>query len=469
MNWLLPISLLPLLAGLGALLRPAAGRASLAVMGWSLWAGLAAASGLALAACIGMVALDWLSLAITVLTLFVGAIVIGFSRRHMKADPRLHLYVFRIGLLIASVLVFVSARDLVSLGLAWLASGWLLAALIGHVPGWVEAGAARRRALIAFAWGDTALVVALVILGIFAGSLSLDTALAAVPALPAGVQTALAALLLVAAMARSSVPPFHKWLMGSMTAPTPVSALMHAGLVNAGGFLLIRFAPLLDAAPVVQAAAVAIGALGALFGTGVMIVRPDVKRALGGSTVAQMSFMIMTCGLGAYAAALWHLIAHGLFKAWLFLGAGSTIGRARPTQLAPLGVADTAVVTLAAAALAAVVIGRGLVPALPLPLLFALLTALASFAGLLRAPGRAGAQAMLALVSAGLVAAYLGGVHLVEALPGLPAGRALPSLWVQLAVMLPFIAAWAWQAARLPLPATLYIRMLNTGGPALIR
>ena len=133
-------------------------------------------------------------------------------------------------------------------------------------------------------------------------------------------------LLVIAAAARCAVPPFSGWLLSSMTAPTPVSALMHAGLVNAGGFLLIRFAPVLEAAPVARAVAMLLGLFGAIYGVGIMMVRPDIKRSLAGSTVSQMGFMIASCGLGYFAAALWHLTAHGLFKAWLFLTAGSRVG-----------------------------------------------------------------------------------------------------------------------------------------------
>ena len=150
-----------------------------------------------------------------------------------------------------------------------------------------------------------------------------------------------ALLLLIAAAARCALPPFAGWLLSSMTAPTPVSALMHAGLVNAGGFLLIRFAPVFEAAPIARAAAVAIGLVAALYGVGVMSVRPDIKRSLAGSTVSQMGFMIMSCGLGAYAAALWHIVAHGLFKAWLFLGSGSSVGMRGDK---PAGLSDPATI-----------------------------------------------------------------------------------------------------------------------------
>lgn len=468
-----PLQIISILPGCAALAGFAArldGNGALRLVTLAAWSVFGLAALAAAATVAGAIAPSSLSLALALLTAFVGSIVLSFSRRHMKADPRLPLYALRIGVLITAVLVTVTAHDLLTFGLAWVASGWLLASLIGHVPGWVEARAAELRARRAFLTGDIALLAALGLLGFEAGSLSIDAAVAAAPSLPVAAQIATGLLLLVAAIARSAVPPFHKWLMGSMTAPTPVSALMHAGLVNAGGFLLIRFSDVISAAPGVQLAAVVIGAAGALFGTGVMIVRPDVKRALGGSTVAQMSFMIMTCGLGAYAAALWHLIAHGLFKAWLFLGAGGNVGRAKPATLARPGGVDAVLVTAAAAALVVVLAVRGVIaPDLPLPIVFAAVTGLASLASLTRASGKGAAPAAIVAVSAGLALAYIGGVALIETLPGLPAAQAPLSMPAQLALLAPFVLAWGWQLARRPIPTALYIRMLNTGGPALIR
>jgi len=469
MDPLLIISVLPGGAALAGRFANLVGQAQLRLVTGASWLAFVLIGGLAALSGVTLLSLDSLALVIGLLTAFVGSVVLSFSLRHMKADARLPLYALRIGLLLTSVLLVASARDLLSFALAWIASGWLLARLIGHVPGWVEAEAAEKRARMAFLIGDCALVAALAGLALGTGTLSLAGVLAGAPDMPVLGLAAVGALLLIAAIARSSVPPFHKWLMGSMTAPTPVSALMHAGLVNAGGLLLIRFAPVLEAAPAVKLAALVIGAAGALFGTGVMLVRPDVKRALGGSTVAQMSFMIMTCGLGAYAAALWHLVAHGLFKAWLFLGAGSTIGRAAPRSLAPMSPIDAMMVIGAGAALTAVLIGRGVTETVPLPMLFALVAGLTGLAGLVRAPARAAAPFALALVTLGLVAGYAAGITLIETLPGLPRGALLLPLPAQIALLTPFLLAWIWQVARLPLPAALYVRMLNTGGPALIR
>ena len=131
-------------------------------------------------------------------------------------------------------------------------------------------------------------------------------------------------------MIQSALVPFHGWLLSSMTAPTPVSAFMHAGLVNAGGVLLARFAPVVAELPAVMLAIVVAGGLSALLAQGWMLVQTDVKRQLGCSTVAQMGFMVLQCGLGFFAAAIAHLILHGFYKAYLFLASGSVVEAKRP-------------------------------------------------------------------------------------------------------------------------------------------
>ncbi|MBC2661256.1 oxidoreductase [Novosphingobium flavum] len=459
----------PLSPSTGAVAPHAAAGRSLALVLWLGFAGLALALGLLLAGGTlpaGIGSLPGLSAVIGLLTLFVAAIVVAFSLRYMRADRRPAAYFGGIALLIASVMLFVFARHLVVLGIGWLASGVLLARLIGHDTAWSEARGAARRALLTFAVGDAALVAALVLLVSQTGTAQVDAVLAAVPSLPGWVTLSAALLLLVAAAARCALPPFAGWLLSSMTAPTPVSALMHAGLVNAGGFLLIRFAPVFEAAPIARAAAVAIGLVAALYGVGVMSVRPDIKRSLAGSTVSQMGFMIMSCGLGAYAAALWHIVAHGLFKAWLFLGSGSSVGMRGDK---PAGLAEPA--TIGGVAVATLAVGAWLTLSPDasgslVPLLLGLATALATLVEGLT--GNIPLRARLAI--GGLVAALIGfhaaGLAAMHALLGADAPSLLPP-WALLALLGAFLAAWMWQQLRQararPLPAALYVHLLNAG------
>lgn len=168
--------------------------------------------------------------------------------------------------------------------------------------------------------GDVALLAAAVMLASAYGTGDLGQILVAARAGEGGGWAiAAAALLALAAMLKSAQFPTHGWLTEVMETPTPVSALLHAGVINAGGFLLIRFADVLLLAPGVLAALVIVGGFTALFGGLVMLTQPAVKTSLAWSTVAQMGFMTFECGLALFPLALLHLVAHSLYKAHAFL------------------------------------------------------------------------------------------------------------------------------------------------------
>src|SRR5688572_27335732 len=147
--------------------------------------------------------------------------------------------------------------------------------------------------------------------------------------------TAVTLLIFVGAMTKSAQFPLHMWLPDSLYAPTPVHALLHAGIINAGGFLLTRLAPLYDLNPPTLHLVFAVGMLTTLLGSSMMLVQNDIKKTLGYSTIGQMGFMIMECGLGAYGLAIFHLIAHGLFKGTIFLNCGYVIHAARQEPRVP--------------------------------------------------------------------------------------------------------------------------------------
>jgi NADH-quinone oxidoreductase subunit L len=141
--------------------------------------------------------------------------------------------------------------------------------------------------------------------------------------------TAVTLLIFIGAMGKSAQFPIHLWLPGSLFAPTPVHALLHAGIINAGGFLINRLAPLFGLSSTTLHVALLIGTLTAILGASMMLAQNDIKKTLGFSTIGQMGYMIMECGLGAFALAVFHLIAHGLFKATVFLNCGNVIHKAR--------------------------------------------------------------------------------------------------------------------------------------------
>lgn len=310
-------------------------------------------AALALLALVGAVRVDALGLIMSILSMCIATVVLGYSRRHLRADERQNQFAIRVAAFAVSLAVLAWANDLLAFTIAWIVSGRLLAALVGHVAGWSEARAAAERCRRAFLLSDLALVTAMGLLVWWTGTIKLSVAVSAAATMPVALTASAAALLVLAAAVRSALPPFSGWLLGSMAAPTPVSALMHGGFVNAAGFLLIRFSGILEQVPQFRLAVAGLGVLAAMYGIGVLMVRPDIKGALAGSTVSQMGFMIVTCGLGAYGAALWHLVAHGLFKAWLFLETGSTIGfdaSQRPKSLNLRALCLAAGVVLAAVA-----------------------------------------------------------------------------------------------------------------------
>src|SRR5438445_395758 len=147
--------------------------------------------------------------------------------------------------------------------------------------------------------------------------------------------TVITLLIFIGAMSKSAQFPLHMWLPDSLYAPTPVHALLHAGIINSGGFLLNRLAPLYGLSPTTLHLVFAIGAMTALLGAGMMLTQNDIKKTLGYSTIGQMGYMIMECGLGAFALAVFHLIAHGLFKATIFLNCGHVIHAARQEPRLP--------------------------------------------------------------------------------------------------------------------------------------
>jgi NAD(P)H-quinone oxidoreductase subunit 5 len=419
---------------------------------------------------------DALALFLGAAAALVSAVVQGFSARHMQGDTRYDAFFARLAALTAVVLVLPATDSVPLFAGLWVAMGWLLADAIGHVRAWPQAEAAAALARAWFLRGAAALVLGLGLLAAATGSLSI----AGIGAAAAGADPLLVGLgcaaLGLAAATQSGLFPFQRWLMSSMAAPTPVSAFMHAGLVNAGGILVARFAPAFEAVPLVLLLVFALGAASALFGQLAALVQSDVKRGLAASTTAQMGFMLLQCGLGFHAAAMAHLVLHGLYKASLFLGAGSGLAAARrPGPAAAPGLADippALLAALAAGAGFALASGKLEAGAGALLVLFAALTAAqASLAATGTGPLQRWAALPAALGVAGLAYGLL--VAGIEALlagtPGLSSGQALgvPHLVVAALMLLAWVAVQAGLHRR---SAALYARLLwlSQPGPAAI-
>ncbi|MEW6470848.1 MAG: proton-conducting transporter membrane subunit [Actinomycetota bacterium] len=253
----------------------------------------------------------------------VAATVLLYARRNLDGDQRAWRFAAGASVLLGATMVVVTAARLDVLVAGWVAGSAGTVWLCGY-RGDPGGQAARRRAALALAAGDLALMVALAVLA-GAGS---DLRLEALTGEAAGSWGAVVALLLVvAALARAGQLPLPRWLPGTVAAPTPVSALLHAGAVNAGAVLLVRATPLL--APQRLAATALAIAAGATVVVGWVATkgRPDVKGTLAESTGVQMGFMLLAVAVGAPVAALTHLAGHALYKSVRFLGAGDAIAR----------------------------------------------------------------------------------------------------------------------------------------------
>ncbi len=274
------------------------------------------------------VRLDAVSAIMLILVTFIGWVVVRYVGTYLDGEARQGSFTGWLCLTLASVLLLVTSGNLFQLTLAWIATSLFLHRLLLFYPQRVAAQRAARKKFVTARLGDAALIAAAGLLMVAYGTSDIGVILAKARAgLGGGIVVGAAGLLALAAILKSAQFPTHGWLTEVMETPTPVSALLHAGVINAGGFLLIRFADVMLLAPGVLAALVMIGGFTALFGSLVMLTQPAVKTSLAWSTVAQMGFMIFECGLALFPLALLHIVAHSLYKAHSFLASGGAVER----------------------------------------------------------------------------------------------------------------------------------------------
>lgn len=264
---------------------------------------------------------DEISMIMLALISYIGICVTGFSYRYMKGDSQYYSFIFRIILLIASVVIMVTSDNLWILLISLCTSNLILVSLMIHKLKWK---AAKMSGIIA----AKNYILSIVFVTIAFMLLYFVTSQASISSIvnqnnnSSFIPIALW-LLVIAAMAQSAIWPFHKWLISSLNSPTPVSAIMHAGLINGGGFLLVRFAPLYWQNEKIMNFIFILGLTSALIGTLWKLMQSDVKRMLACSTMGQMGFMFAQIGLGLFPLAIAHLFWHGMFKAYLFLASSS--------------------------------------------------------------------------------------------------------------------------------------------------
>ncbi|HWC12869.1 MAG TPA: proton-conducting transporter membrane subunit [Acidimicrobiales bacterium] len=267
------------------------------------------------------------------LTTGVGLVVQSFADRNLQRDLRERRFFVLASLLTAATTSVAFAATLGLLCASWILAGLALAGLVTHRATWGPARRSARRTLRSLWVGDGALLVATFLAVVSVGEIDLrspaegaqELADASIPVLVGNGLWIVALRLTVAGISRSALVPVHPWLPSTIAAPTPVSALLHAGVVNGAGMLLVRLGPVFGSSAAATHVAFAAGAVTACYATTVMLVRSDVKGNLAWSTAGQMGFMTVQVAIGAFAAALLHILGHGMYKAALFLGAGSAV------------------------------------------------------------------------------------------------------------------------------------------------
>ncbi|MFJ2441000.1 MULTISPECIES: NADH-quinone oxidoreductase subunit L [unclassified Streptomyces] len=272
--------------------------------------------------------LDQLSMTFVLLITGVGTLIHIYSIGYMEHDERRRRFFGYLNLFLAAMLLLVLADNYLLLYMGWEGVGLASYLLIGFWQHKPSAATAAKKAFLVNRVGDMGLSIAIMLMFTTFGTFAFGPVLAATGDASEGRLTAIGLMLLLAACGKSAQVPLQSWLGDAMEGPTPVSALIHAAtMVTAGVYLITRSGAIFNAAPDAQLAVVVVGAVTLLFGAIVGCAKDDIKKALAGSTMSQIGYMILAAGLGpiGYVFAIMHLVTHGFFKAGLFLGAGSVM------------------------------------------------------------------------------------------------------------------------------------------------
>jgi len=288
---------------------------------------------------------DRLAAVMMVVVSGVGTLIYLYAIRYMREERGRARYHTLLAFAIAALLCMVSSANLLLLVMFWQLLSWLLSLLAyNHQHGPTAGSIFRTFTMLRL--GDVAFLAGIVLAYALYGTLDLQPLFAkaahsqAVVSLwPGGPAmrgaTAVTLLIFIGAMSKSAQFPLHMWLPDSLYAPTTTTGLLHAGIINAAGFLLNRLAPLYGLSPATLHLVFLIGTLTTFLGASMMLTQNDIKKTLVYSTIGQMGYMVMECGLGAFALAVFHLVAHGLFKATSFLNCGNVIHVARQEPRLP--------------------------------------------------------------------------------------------------------------------------------------
>ncbi|MHB1271942.1 MAG: NADH-quinone oxidoreductase subunit L [Rhodanobacter sp.] len=291
---------------------------------------------------VGVLALSIYINAVTVVMLslvsFVGFVVSRYARNYLHGEIHQGRFYTWLNLTLASILTLIVSGNMLMFVLAWIATSLCLHRLLVFYPERVGAVLAARKKFIVSRVGEVSLLIAVLLIGSTLHTMEFETVFRDMAAmsgpLPATLQWASWLIVLTAAL-KSAQFPFQGWLIQVMEAPTPVSALLHAGIVNAGAFLIVRMSPIMSQS-INASDALAIAGLVTVAAAGlVMLTQTSIKVFLAWTTTAQMGFMLLECGLGLYSLAMLHLVAHSLYKAHAFLSSGSGVDIFRAPTVHP--------------------------------------------------------------------------------------------------------------------------------------
>ena len=271
---------------------------------------------------------DTLSAVMLFVVCGVGFLVHVYSMGYMHGDPSYYRFFTYLNLFMTSMLILVLADNYLLMFVGWEGVGLCSYLLIGYWYDRQSASDAGKKAFLVNRIGDAGFILAMSLIFWTTGSLNYDTVFtqAAAGQVTVGIATAITLLLFVGAAGKSAQVPLYVWLPDAMEGPTPVSALIHAAtMVTAGVYMVVRSQALFLLAPTTMHVVAGVGAFTALFAASIGLVQNDIKRVLAYSTVSQLGYMFLGCGMGAFSSGLFHVMTHAFFKGLLFLGAGSVI------------------------------------------------------------------------------------------------------------------------------------------------
>lgn len=271
---------------------------------------------------------DQLSILFVLLITGVGSLIHIYSIGYMAHDPRRRRFFGYLNLFVASMLLLVLAADYLLVFVGWEGVGLASYLLIGFWQHKHSAATAAKKAFVVNRVGDIGLSLAVMSMWALFGSSAFTTVNEGAEGLSDKWATLVGLMLLLAACGKSAQVPLQSWLLDAMEGPTPVSALIHAAtMVTAGVYLVTRSHAIFEQSEAASTAVVIVGAVTALTGAIIGCAKDDIKKALAGSTMSQIGYMMLAAGLGpaGYAFAIFHLLTHGFFKANMFLGAGSVM------------------------------------------------------------------------------------------------------------------------------------------------